>query len=257
MMKPSEQQHQGEARPTGLLANRVLRDLGDLRAPAVSKATLTWRLSNWWKHRTRDLHREAAYAFVGRLSGVITMRSVLSGQVYRMPVDRLHLEQIVRIKQLLSEGFPVWELPRFFGGELVNYGVLSTRVVTTAGVNAIVDAFQNTFEVENFKFHGYGTGVNAEATGNTALQTELTTEYSPDNTRPTGSQGEGASANVYRTTATLSPDSGGTLAITEHGIFSATTAGTLLDRSVFSAINIVAGQDSLQTQYDFTCTAGG
>ena len=73
----------------------------------------------------------------------------------------------------------------------------------------------------------------------------------------TGTQAEGASANVYRTTATLSPDSGGTLAITEHGLFSASSAGTLWDKTLFSAINLVSGSDSLQTQYDLTCTAGG
>jgi len=142
---------------------------------------------------------------------------------------------------------------------LVVYGVVSMQVVTTAGVNYIVDAFQNTTDLENLKFHGYGTGTNAEASGDTALQTELTTQYSPDNTRPTGTTTEGASANIYRTVATISPDSGGTIAITEHGVFSqaATGGGTLLDRSVFSAFNVVAGSDSLQTTYDLTLTAGG
>jgi len=47
------------------------------------------------------------------------------------------------------------------------------------------------------------------------------------------------------------------LASTEHGIFSAASAGTLWDRSKFTAINLVAGSDSLQTQYDMTASAGG
>lgn len=144
-------------------------------------------------------------------------------------------------------------------GSVVNLGLVSTRVVTDAGVAFIVDAFQNTTEVENLKFHGFGIGTNAEAAANTALQTELTTEYAADNTRPTGSTTEGASANIFRSVATLSPDGSGTLAITEHGIFSqaATGGGTLLDRSVFSAINLVRGSDSLQTTYDLTFPSGG
>lgn len=142
-------------------------------------------------------------------------------------------------------------------GEWLDYGLASMRVVTTTGVNYIVDAFQNTTEVENLKFHGFGTGTNAEAVGDTTLQTELTTQYNPDSTRPTGSTTEGASANIYRTVGTLSPDAGGTIAITEHGIFSATSAGTLLDRSVFSAVNIVASADSLQATYDLTVSSGG
>lgn len=158
------------------------------------------------------------------------------------------------------------KLPQLYGqlrlvvlkgdGRVLDLGVASLRVVTTAGVNFIVDAFQNTTELENLKFHGFGTGATAEASGDTALVTELTTQYAVDNTRPTGTTTEGASANIYRTVATLSPDSGGTIAITEHGVFSATSAGTLLDRTVFSAVNLVAGSDSLQATYDLTIAAG-
>jgi|SRR5688572_66819 len=136
-----------------------------------------------------------------------------------------------------------------------DHGVVSTKKVTTAGVNFIVDAFQNTTELENLKYHGIGTGVAAESNGDTALGTELTTEYNPNSTRATGSTTEGASANIYRTLGTNTLDSG-TPAITEHGVFSATTAGTLLDRSVFSAINLVGTNgDGLQTTYDLTCSA--
>jgi hypothetical protein len=141
-------------------------------------------------------------------------------------------------------------------GEWVDLGLASVRVVTTAGVNFIVAGFLNTAEPETMHFHGFGTGGTAEAIGDTALVTELTTQYAPDNTRPTGTTITGATSNIYRSVATLSPDTGGTIAITEHGIFSATTAGTLLDRSLFAAVNLVAGSDSLQATYDLTFTAG-
>ena len=144
----------------------------------------------------------------------------------------------------------------FRGDRVLDYGLLSLKLVTNAGVAFLVDGLQNLTEPDLFKFHGYGTGTTAEAVGDTALVTELTTQYVTDNVRPTGSQTENA-ANIYETVATLSPDSGGTIAITEHGIFSATAAGTILDRSVFAAINLVAGSDSLQTTYRFTITAGG
>lgn len=138
-----------------------------------------------------------------------------------------------------------------------DHGIVSRKVVTTAGVNFIVDAFQNTTEVENFKFHGLGTGSTAEAAADTALVTELTTEYNPNSTRATGSTTEGASANIYRTVGTNTLDSG-TPALREHGVFSASTAGTLLDRSVFSTITLdgTVG-DSLQSTYDLTFSAGG
>ena len=143
-------------------------------------------------------------------------------------------------------------------GRVRDFGVVSEKLVTNAGVAFIVDAFQNLVELENMKYHGYGTGTTAEAQGDSALVTELTTQYAADNTRPTGTTTENA-ANIYETVATLSPDSGGTLAITEHGVFSqaATGGGVLLDRSVFSAMNLVAGSDSLQSTYRLTLTAGG
>jgi hypothetical protein len=136
-------------------------------------------------------------------------------------------------------------------------GLASLRVVTNNGAGFIVDAFQNLVEAENMKFHGFGTGTNAEAASDSALQTELTTQYATDNTRPTGSQTENG-AQVYRTVATLTPDAD--VAITEHGIFSQAAAGggVLLDRSKFAVINLVAANpDSLQSTYDFTVNSGG
>jgi len=43
--------------------------------------------------------------------------------------------------------------------------------------------------------------------------------------------------------------------VTEHGLFNASSAGTLMDRTVFSAINVVNG-DSIQFTYELTATAG-
>jgi len=159
------------------------------------------------------------------------------------------------------------KIPHFYGalwlskidgrGDMVDYGLVSLRVVTTAGVNYIVDAFQNSVEVEDMKYHGIGTGTTGAVVGDTSLETELTTEYNPDNTRATGTTAEGASANIYQTVATNTLDSG-TPAVTEHGILSASSSGTLLDRHTFSAINLDGTQgDGLQSTYELTFSAGG
>jgi hypothetical protein len=141
-------------------------------------------------------------------------------------------------------------------GEVVELGLASMRVVTTAGVNFLVDAMQGTVEPEILKYHGIGTGNTAEAAGDTALVTESTTALNPDSTRATGSLTEGASANIFRTVGTLTADA--TIAAVEHGIFSqpSTGGGTLLDRSVFSTVTLASG-DSLQATYDLTFSAGG
>lgn len=130
------------------------------------------------------------------------------------------------------------------------------KVITTAGVNFLVDAWQNSVELEVLKFHGIGTGSTAEAVGDTTLVTELTTEYNPDSTRATGSLTEGASANIFRTIGTNTLDGTPGAALREHAVFSAATAGTMWDRTVYSAITLSSG-DSLQSTYDCTVSAGG
>ena len=48
------------------------------------------------------------------------------------------------------------------------------------------------------------------------------------------------------------------MAITEHGVFSqaATGGGVLLDRSLFSVVNVVAAADSIVATYDLTFPSG-
>jgi hypothetical protein len=139
-------------------------------------------------------------------------------------------------------------------GRRIDYGVVSRRVVTNNGVAFIVDAWQNSVELENMKYHGCGTGTTAEAAGDSALVTESTTALNPDSTRATGTQTE-PGTNQLTSTGVVTFDN--SAAITEHGLFSAATTGTgvLFDRSVFSAINVVSG-DSISFAYTVTFTAG-
>lgn len=127
-----------------------------------------------------------------------------------------------------------------------DFGLVSTKVVTDAGVAYLVDAMQGSVEPEDLRYHASGTGTTAEATGQTALVTEVAT-------RATGTLAEGASANIFRTVGTVNYSS--SFAITEHGIFSASSGGTMLDRSVFSAINVANG-DSIQFTYELTFPSG-
>jgi hypothetical protein len=131
-------------------------------------------------------------------------------------------------------------------GSQETHGLVSTRVVTTAGVNYLVDCLQGSVEPEILKYHGMGTGNTAEAVGDTALVAEV-------ETRATGTLAEGASANIFRTVGTITATTA--RVVVEHGIFSASSSGTLLDRSVFSAINLANG-DSIQFTYELTLPAG-
>lgn len=134
-------------------------------------------------------------------------------------------------------------------------GLVSLRVVTNNGVGFIVDAFQNLTELENMKFHGLGTGSTAEDATDAALVTELTTQYT-GNVRATGNLAEGASANIFHTEATNTLDETPGAALREHGVFSASSSGVLLDRSVYGALTLSSG-DGLLSKYELTHAAGG
>lgn len=141
-------------------------------------------------------------------------------------------------------------------GSSLDLGCLGSRVVTTAGVNYLRDDFAagaGGADISLFKYHGCGTGTTAEAVTDTALVTECTTVLNPDSTRGVGTQVNSVS-KTYSTVATMTFD--GAAAITEHGIFSATSAGTLWDRTVFAAINVASG-DSIQFTYTLSITDGG
>ena len=146
-------------------------------------------------------------------------------------------------------------------GEQFFYGLACLRLVTNAGRDEVVDEFDAAtaagFDLTSFNFHGIGTGVTGPAVGDTALQTELTTEYNPNSTRATGTQSQPTS-DVYRTDGTNTLDSG-TPAVTEAGTLSqaATGGGTLLDRFTFAAINLVGTNgDGLRTIINLTLPSG-
>lgn len=136
-----------------------------------------------------------------------------------------------------------------------DYGLVSTKVVTNTGAGFIIDALQNLTEAENMKFHALGTGSVAEAAADSALGTELTTEYT-GNVRATGTNAE-ISQQIYQSVGTNTLDSGAPV-LREHGLMSASSAGVLFDRSVFAALTLdgVAG-DALTTDYRWTLNSGG
>jgi hypothetical protein len=172
-------------------------------------------------------------------------------------IDRIS-SSVVMESQLGLVVFRQRDSARKSGLSLVeNYGVVSRKVVTTAGVNFLVDAFQGTVEPELFRYHGIGTDATAEAVGQTGLLAELTTEYNPNNVRATGNLAEGASANIFHTEGTNTIDANG-IVLREHGVFSDVDRGegTLLDRSVFAAITLDSG-DALLSKYELTVSAGG
>jgi hypothetical protein len=129
-----------------------------------------------------------------------------------------------------------------------NLGIIARKKVTVAFANYLVASLQNqtTSPIDAFKYHDSGIGTNGEANTDTALQTPT------GDARVTGTQVQGASANIYRSIGTITYAVA--KAVTEHGLFSAATTGTLMDRSVFAVINMGVGE-KIEFTYELTVQA--
>ena len=190
-----------------------------IRKIPTRKAPLSWRLRNTlrWEYAWGWLANNAARAFT-RITGIPCLIAEL------------------RAKLIQADG------------TVINYGVLSRRVVTTAFVNLMVDQLiTETSAWGDFKYHDSGEGDTGAVVGDTDIET------TDGESRATGTQAENA-ANIYESVGTISYSS--TKAIVEHGLFNTADSTTLLDRHVFSAVNVVDG-DSIQFTFDFTYTSGG
>ena len=122
------------------------------------------------------------------------------------------------------------------------------NTITNAGLDEITNLLGNVSSPVAFTFLAVGTGSTAANATDTALETEIT-----------DSGLARAAATVSQETTTVSNDTlqllksftvTGTKAVTECGAFNDASAGTILGRQVFAAINVVNG-DTLQITYKF------
>lgn len=131
-------------------------------------------------------------------------------------------------------------------GTIEDFGVVSTKLVTDAFINYLVDQLQaSTGGIAGFSYHGSGISSTAENASQTALISEIAV------TRVNGTQGEGTTPNIYSAMGTQYYDA--SYAVVEHGLFNAASSGTLMDRSVFAAINVGSG-DGIEFTYELTIT---
>jgi hypothetical protein len=187
-----------------------------IRAP---KANLSWKVENWLK-----------WTKIKSLLGVFIVSPVANA--FGLTTAHGKLELLLVKKD----------------GQKINYGVVDYRLVTTAFVDFVTDQLQTeTSAFGDFKYHDSGVGTTDPAITDTDIET------TDGEDRVAGTQTESAH-NVYASVGTISYTT--SKAITEHGLFNASTAGTLMDRSEFAAINVVNG-DSIQFTYSLTLTAGG
>jgi hypothetical protein len=126
-------------------------------------------------------------------------------------------------------------------GKLKEQRKLGHNLVVDDGMEYIVDAWQNSVELETMKYHDTGIGTTAASASDSGMETA--TGF----TRGTGTLTEGDNAKEFKSVATVSCTA--TKAVTEWGIFSASSGGVLGARNTFSAINVVNG-DSIEFTWE-------
>lgn len=117
------------------------------------------------------------------------------------------------------------------------------NLVVTTGLNHIADRLGESSPATRMSHMEVGTGTTAPAAGNTALETAI------------------ASSRVALTSQTVStntveyvgdfPAGTGTGAVTEAGVFNASSGGTMLCRTTFSVVNKGAA-DTLKITWTLT-----
>lgn len=203
------------------------KDLGCLSSP--SNHRIIGYPIQWW----RGFWRKLKYA------GIIpaTLGFALFMDLYGV------VDQPFRMRELIAQPGVAALLLQDLSSEL--------GLVVTGGVNYLATDFasgQASPRISAMNFHDSGTGTIAA----TSTDSGLGTQAGPA-TRATGVQSNPVT-NQYRSVGTIAYVS--TLAITEWGVFSANSAGTMWDRRVFAAINVVSG-DSIAYTYTLTINAGG
>lgn len=125
--------------------------------------------------------------------------------------------------------------------------LVSVRKVTTAFANYVVDSLQNATSepLDVFTWHDMGDDNTAEDNSHTGLQNSR-------ESRVDGNQGENG-ANIYQSVGTITATAG--YDVEEHGIFSASTGGTMLDRNLVSNAPTVVSDDQVEFTYELTVNA--
>lgn len=129
-------------------------------------------------------------------------------------------------------------------------GLVSCREVTAAFAKVLVDGLADSAvaaDLDHFAYHKMGAGSTAETDTETALVAQQVGAT-------LGTQTHGTSSQIYQTVGTIT--AGSAFGCREHGIFNASTGGTLLDRSVVTNIDLNT-DDIVTWTYSLTVTAGG
>lgn len=127
------------------------------------------------------------------------------------------------------------------------YNMRGANLTTTTGKAGVAGRIGASGSPAAFTYIAIGTGTTAAAIGDTTLQTEITTGGGARAAATVSLVTTDTTNDTARAVVTFTFTAG--FAVTEAGLLNAASAGTLLNRQVFSAVNVVSG-DTLQVTID-------
>jgi hypothetical protein len=134
-----------------------------------------------------------------------------------------------------------FNFPQFFLTGFMTDKAVYKNLITSAGKAGMASRQNGDGSEAVFNYLAVGIGTTAAAVGDTTLESEITDSGLE---RATGTASRSTTA-VTNDTAELTKTWSvtGTKAITEAGTLNAASNGTLLARNVFSAVNVVSGDE--------------
>lgn len=148
-------------------------------------------------------------------------------------------------KGILNAKSSFAKIPVLFGMWRMEMNI--ANLITNTGMAGIASRINGAGAEDAFTYIAIGTGTTGANVTDTTLETEIVADG-----------GERGSATASRTTTDVTNDTArliltfnftGTIAVTEAGALNAASVGVLLNRQVFTAVNVTNG-DSLQITID-------
>ena len=141
---------------------------------------------------------------------------------------------------------PFLKIPLLFGHWSTHMNI--SNLVTTAGKAGVASRINGSGAEAAFTYIELGIGTTAAAIGDTALESAIV----DSGLQRANSTASRSTTDTTNDTAQLvnSFTASGTKAVTESGVFNASSAGVMLARQVFAAINVISG-DVLQITWKF------
>ncbi len=210
------------------------------------------KLGHYYKDRKRYLYHNKKRSF-WRHNVLAWLRDHVWSAIPRLYYNLVlgHDLHVSTYAELYVRHYHANERDPFTGkmGWMENVGLVSRGKVTTEFRDFEVDQLQTEdSSYGDFKFHRPGTSAQAESNADTGLIADAGLEA-------TGTQTEGATADIYKSVATVTADA--TETWQEHSIANATGAGggELMDRSLISPTVSVVNNDTVEFTYEITKNA--